>query len=138
VGFNDLEQVVADMIRSVVGLQKKLDGMRIGALRHHISVSGYESRGTSMTAEMKIHLAARFESVIASVPADTVPHVAIVGYADEEGMYLQNLEIGLQRAKIVANYLENHFPHKVEIKLITSGGVLRNDPFGRRVDLIFS
>ena len=66
------------------------------------------------------------------------PRVAVVGFADESGSYLRNVELGLRRAQLVAAFLERSFSGQAYIAIVSSGGVLNEAENGRRVDVRIS
>ncbi|MFN9473244.1 hypothetical protein [Acidovorax sp.] len=145
IGLADLSDDVASGIRdisavkaSLSAVERDVQAMKRAGTQQQFSVGGFDSGGVMLTSGMKEALAERFAAALAGVPPSRVPRVAIVGFADESGVHRNNIEIGLRRAQSVAAFLDRSFPKLAEISIVSSGGVLSNDPNGRRVDLVIS
>ena len=144
IGLGDLSEEVAASIREIPGVQKILVDVQrrlneLKAAPHQlVSLDGFDSGGVALTAGQKRLLAERFSLALANSPTSRLPSVAIVGFADEPGSHLINVEIGLQRARSVALYLERNFPNQSDIHIVSSGGVISKTPSGRRVDILIS
>lgn len=130
--FRDIDSVRS----SLVTVQADLAEMRKAAPYRAFKVTGFDVGGVTLTAEMKTILSLQYTEALASAAPRVVSRVSIVGFADSTGIYLRNVDIGLQRATNVAAYLERNFPKAAEIKMISSGGVLANDQQARRVDVL--
>ncbi|MDA8522949.1 hypothetical protein [Acidovorax sp. NCPPB 4044] len=148
VGVDDLSDELAAELTSfrkigaikaeVDQMQRQIADIKSATRFFQISVTGFETYGIALTAPMKDELSKQIESILRSAGPFSVPRIAVVGYADDTGVYLGNLDIGLQRATSVAAYLGRTFPQRAEITTISSGGVRHNDKNARRVDVLIS
>lgn len=145
IGLADLSEEVASGIRDIPAVKASISAverdillMKRASGQQQITVSGFDSGGVSLTASMKENLAQSYAVALAGAPSSRLPRVAIVGFADESGVYLNNIDIGLRRAQAVAAFLGRNFPSQAEINVVSGGGIFASDPSGRRVDLLIS
>lgn len=147
VGYKDLaEDVAADirLSRDVPNVKVELSNVQqrlllIGASisTQRVIVGGFEAGGVALSSQMKEALAKQFSSVVGSFRQAGAPRVAIVGFADETGSYIQNIDIGLRRAQSVVAYLERSYPQQLIFTIVASGGVQVGSG-ARRVDILIS
>lgn len=86
---------------------------------------------------MKANLTSDFEAAVAAYARHSQPKLVIIGYADAQGVYLRNIDLGLQRASAVAAYLERSFPGSAKVLSVSSGGI-KQGPDARRVEVLVS
>lgn len=122
----------------LTSVQGQIDDLRKAGPYRQFSIAGFDTGGVMMTSTMKDALSQQLSAALSSAPPALVPRVAIIGFADETGSYLANVDIGLRRAQSVAAYIARNFPKVTEIQIVSSGGVAANVPNGRRVDLLIS
>ena len=147
VGMSDLEDDLASDIRqglqvgsvksSLEELRKEVESLQ-AAPHRLISIGGFPRNSVALTAGMKNQLSAQFSQALSDAKGRPVPRVAVVGFADESGSYLRNVELGLRRAQLVAAFLERSFSGQAYIAIVSSGGVLNEAENGRRVDVLIS
>lgn len=133
-GLNDIGNVKTKL-KAVEG---QIEDMKKAGPYRQFSVAGFDTGGVTLTSSMKDALSEQLSAALSAAPPALVPRVAIIGFADETGGYLANVDIGLRRAQSVAAYIERNFPKRTDIQIVSSGGVLVNVPNGRRVDLLIS
>lgn len=144
IGLGDLVEEVAASIREIPGVQKSLVDVQrrlneLKAVPHEmVSLDDFDSGGVALTAGQKELLTERFSLALANSPTSRIPSVSIVGFADEPGSHLINVDIGLKRAQSVTIYLERNFPKQSNINIVSSGGVLSKSSTDRRVDILIS
>lgn len=74
------------------------------------------------------------QGALDSIPAPQRPVILVVGYADKAGRYLHNVDLGLRRAQVVVEFLQqHHFTREYEGRAVSGG--IDNSPGGRRVSI---
>jgi len=99
------------------------------------ALSGFGSGGFSLSSSMKASLTKEVTLALEEKSQKRVPKIDVVGYADPSGIPYRNVNLGFRRATTVAEFLNDKFSGKIEIRSISSGGVKFNDPEARRVEL---
>lgn len=132
---------VATLESSVADLQGKLAKVTIASSRpatKTVTIDGFATGAVVADAAKRDAALVELESVVNRFPAEQVPSMSIVGYADSEGAYAINVRLGLQRAKAVADLVSKSFAGRANIRSVTSGGVLDDRADARRVEIVVS
>jgi outer membrane protein OmpA-like peptidoglycan-associated protein len=100
------------------------------------SVTGYPHAAVALTTDMKAKLEQDYQTAVGALRDKPAQNVLVIGFADASGSYLQNVELGRQRAAAVADFLQRRFPSKAQLR-IASGGIGEGAQ-PRRVDVVVS
>lgn len=102
--------------------------------RHVIVVQGFANNSVALPAKARQNLADEVLRFIRENPSSTNFKATLIGFADPKGSQILNLDLGIRRARHVAELLTqlNYF---VEIENVASGGILNNAANARRVEI---
>lgn len=103
-----------------------------------VTISGFERNADAMTPRMISALQNELSFLRQKDVKYNSTVFFVIGYADSSGAYLQNIRLGLARAKTVANFLERQsLSSKVTIRATASGGVTNTGgPGARKVEVL--
>lgn len=103
-------------------------------LRQTVIVSEFLQNGVSLNATARQTLSARVLQLAGQVPVDELLLATVIGFADSNGSYLANVDLGLRRAQSVATYLAT-VNSQILIQSIASGGISEGVSNARRVEV---
>jgi outer membrane protein OmpA-like peptidoglycan-associated protein len=123
----------------IVLIQESIKTMAdsIGSLRNEsksslIEIAEFNVNSTSIPADAREQLARKFRNALDAIPDGQRIKVLIVGYSDNTGTYLGNLDLSLRRAESVYSLLQYQRHNRTFEGRILSGGVSKS-VLGRHV-----
>lgn len=100
------------------------------------SVTGFTAGKSTLTPAMRGEILTQVSRLIEAAPKGELLQFDVVGYTDNSGAYLQNLQLGLARAHSVGFVLENgSFGRRAILRTVTSGGISKESGDARRVEV---
>lgn len=98
-------------------------------------ISGFSPGQIALNPTMKASISRILQDLEQTVSNPNFFVLDLVGYADSTGSYLDNLQLGLARAKSVASYISSNHLKYSNLRLVSSGGIAPVGENGKRVDL---
>lgn len=103
-----------------------------------LALTGFAPGKSKLTKPMQEQLVAFFKRIYhaSSSSSSELLNIALIGYTDTSGVYAKNIELGLSRAKSVADYLTQiDVLRPSRMRFIASGGVSNDFSEGRQVEI---
>lgn len=133
-------QISPDIVERLAGIEKSIRKLAIPKAQleeRRIVVHGFAPNAVALTAEMRTKLLSDLAQLRTEGPGDRVVF-DVVGYADNSGTYANNVKLGLERARLVAEVVTLHTRPTPNVRFASSAGVAQAGTDGRRVEIFYT
>lgn len=135
-----VREKLGELITSVNDNSKKIDNLKNPSSKRHFtekfSVTGFTAGKSMLTPAMRGEILTQVSRLIEAAPKGELLQFDVVGYTDNSGAYLQNLQLGLARAHSVGFVLQNEsLGRRAILRTVTSGGAIKGSGDARRVEV---